>query len=195
MARSGDVLHVGEDRMTFLTTAAETKGAFVEVEVDYAPAAAKPPLHYHPRQTESMRLESGRMDVLLDGTLHKYRAGDEFSIPPGAHHSMWNPGPERARMVWRTSPAYRTEKVFETLWGLAGEGRLKADGTPRLQMPLIALGFRGEYRAVTGRPFALDMALCALLAPVGLACGYRPTYRPPQRGAQVRPDRQPQPTA
>lgn len=47
-------------------------------------------------------------------------------------------------------------------------------------MPLLALGFRDEYRVVTGRPFLVDMALCAALAPVSLACGYRSSYRPEQ---------------
>jgi quercetin dioxygenase-like cupin family protein len=179
MARPGDVLSLGEDRLTFLTTAAETGGAYVEVEVDYAPAVIKPPQHYHPKQTERMRITSGELHALVDGVLHKYTAGDEFYIPPGAVHSIWNPGPEHARLNWRTTPAYRTETVFETLWGLTNEGRLRPNGTPFLQMPLLALGFRDEYRVVTGRPFLVDMALCTALAPLSLATGYRPTYRPP----------------
>jgi quercetin dioxygenase-like cupin family protein len=186
MARPGDVLSLGQDRLTFLTTAAETDGAFVEVEVDYAPASIKPPQHYHPKQTERMQLQSGALHVLLDGVLHEYTAGDEFYIPPGAVHSIWNPGPERTRINWRTTPAYRTETVFETLWGLTNEGRLRPDGTPRLQMPLLGLGFRDEYRVATGRPFMVDMALCTALAPLSLAMGYRFTYRP-------QPTREPQP--
>ncbi|WP_331762664.1 cupin domain-containing protein (plasmid) [Streptomyces sp. NBC_01420] len=180
MASPGDVLRLGDDRLTFLTTAAQSGGAYVEVAVDYAPAVIKPPAHYHPKQTERMQVQSGRLNLLLDGELQEYEAGDEFHIPPGAVHSLWNPGPEHTRIVWRTTPAYRTETVFETLWGLTNEGRLRPDGTPRLQMPLLALGFRDEYRVVTGRPFLVDMALCAALAPVSLACGYRSSYRPEQ---------------
>ncbi|MET9697409.1 cupin domain-containing protein [Streptomyces sp. NPDC006529] len=180
MARPGDTLQLGKDRLTFLTTASQTNGAYVEVEVEYAPAVLKPPVHYHPKQTEVMQVRGGRIVLQLDGVEHEYTEGAEFYIPPGVRHSMWNPGPETTRMVWRTTPAYQTEKVFETLWGLANEGRLSASG-PALQMPLLALGFRDEYRVVTGRPFALDMALCTLLAPVGLACGYRPSYKPPQQ--------------
>jgi quercetin dioxygenase-like cupin family protein len=183
MASPGDVLRLGEDRLIFLKTAAETDGAYVEVAVEYSPASIKPPQHYHPRQTERMQVERGHLHLLLNGTLHEYGPGDEFYIPPGAVHSIWNPGPERARITWRTTPAYKTEKVFETLWGLTNEGRLKPDGTPRLQMPLLALGFRDEYRVVTGRPFLVDMALCTALAPLSVAMGYRPTYRPPQERA------------
>jgi quercetin dioxygenase-like cupin family protein len=187
MARPGDTLHLGKDKLTFLTTAAETDGAFVEVEVEYAPAVIKPPQHYHPRQTEHMRLKSGRLSLQLDGVLHEYEQGADFYIPPGAVHSMWNPGPEPTRVIWRTTPAYQTETVFETLWGLTNEGRLRPDGTPRLQMPLLALAFRDEYRVVTGRPYPLDTALCLLLSPLSLACGYRPTYRPPQNTATLQP--------
>ncbi|MFD7028976.1 cupin domain-containing protein [Streptomyces sp. NPDC059917] len=180
MARPGDTLQLGQDKLTFLTTSSQTNGAYVEVEVEYAPTVLKPPVHYHPRQTEAMRVRGGRIVIQLDGVEHEYAEGSEFYIPPGVPHSMWNPGPETTRMVWRTTPAYQTERVFETLWGLANEGRLTADG-PKLQMPLLALGFRDEYRVITGRPYALDMALCTLLAPVGLACGYRPFYKPPQQ--------------
>lgn len=130
MARPGDTLRLGKDTLTFLTTAAETDGAYVEVAVEYAPAVIKPPQHYHPRQTEHMRLESGRLHLQLDGTLHEHEQGADFHIPPGAVHSMWNPGPETTRVIWRTTPAYQTETVFETLWGLTNEGRLRPDGTP-----------------------------------------------------------------
>jgi hypothetical protein len=134
-----------------------------------------------------MRLKSGRLSLQLDGVLHEYEQGADFYIPPGAIHSMWNPGPEPTRVIWRTTPAYQTETVFETLWGLTNEGRLRPDGTPRLQMPLLALAFRDEYRVVTGRPYPLDTALCLLLSPLSLACGYRPTYRPPQNTATLQP--------
>jgi hypothetical protein len=32
---------------------------------------------------------------------------------------MWNPGPGRARAVWQTRPALKTEAFFELVWGLA----------------------------------------------------------------------------
>ena len=32
---------------------------------------------------------------------------------------MWNPGPGRARAVWQTRPALKTEAFFEMVWGLA----------------------------------------------------------------------------
>ncbi len=83
MASPGDVLRLGDDRLTFLTTAAQSGGAYVEVAVDYAPAVIKPPAHYHPKQTERMQVRSGRLNLLLDGELHEYEAGDEFHIPPG----------------------------------------------------------------------------------------------------------------
>ncbi|MYU20818.1 cupin domain-containing protein [Streptomyces sp. SID8352] len=183
MARAGDTLKLGEDRLTFLTTARDTGGAHVEVEVEYAPAVTRPPVHYHPRQREHMRLVDGELRVDLDGRPRAYGPGEEFHVPSGVPHTLWNPGPGRTTVVWRTAPALDTEKVFETLWGLADEGRI-ATGKPLLHTALLALRFRNEYRLVTGRPFALDMAMCGLLAPLGLACGYRPTYRPPHLTAR-----------
>lgn len=182
MARAGDTLRLGDDRLIFRRTSRDTGGAYVEVEVTYAPAVTLPPVHHHPRQLEHMRLLAGELRVEMDGTTHEYGPGDAFRIPPRVPHTLWNPGPGPTTVVWRTAPALDTEKVFETLWGLADEGRI-ATGKPLLHTALLALRFRNEYRLVTGRPFAVDMALCSLLAPLGLACGYRPTYRPPHLSA------------
>lgn len=93
MARPGDTLRLGKDTLTFLTTAAETGGAYVEVAVEYAPAVIKPPQHYHPRQTEHMRLESGRLSLQLDGTLHEYEPGADFHIPRAPSTPCGTPDP------------------------------------------------------------------------------------------------------
>jgi hypothetical protein len=40
-------------------------------------------------------------------------------LPAGTPHTMWNPGPRRARALWQTRPALKTEAFFELVWGLA----------------------------------------------------------------------------
>ncbi len=181
MARIGDRLYMGDDLLTFRKTAAETAGEYVEVECEYATTVVKPPVHHHPRQEEAMQVAGGTLRASLNGHTKDYRAGQSLVIPPGVRHSIWNPDGERTRFTWRTAPALRTEQVFETLWGLSNEGRITPDGTPRLQAALVALAFRNEYRVRTGLPFPLDLTLCALIAPIALARGYRFTYRPGTR--------------
>ncbi|WP_406288656.1 cupin domain-containing protein [Embleya sp. NBC_00896] len=177
MARAGDTLRMGNDRLTFHKTSADTGGSYVEVEVDYGPVVNRPPVHTHPKQREHMRILSGELLVVMDGEESVYAPGEIVDIPPGVKHTLWNPGTERTVVRWRTSPALRTERVFETLWSLSEEGKLTPDGRPTLQVALLALAFRNEYRVSGPRPFAVDMALCTLLAPLGLACGYRFTHR------------------
>ena len=63
-------------------------------------------------------------------------AGDTLDVPAGTPHAMWNPGPGRARAVWQTRPALKTEAFFEMVWGLAqaarsGEEMPDPDGPPR----------------------------------------------------------------
>lgn len=177
MATAGDLIRLGKDTLIFRKTSADTNGEYVEVEVDYAPTVMRPPVHYHPRQQENMHIVSGALTTELDGYKRVYEAGEDLVIDPGVKHSIWNTGPEHTVISWRTSPALQTEQLFETLWSLADEGRITPKGPP-LQLALLGLAFRNEYRVVTGRPHALQMALCTLLAPIGLACGYRPYNKP-----------------
>ncbi len=177
MAKIGDTLRLGGDTLVFRRTSADTGGEFVEVEVDYAPARFHPPVHFHPRQQENMRILSGALTVNMDGREQHYKEGDDFIIPRGTPHSLWNAGPDHTRVLWRTTPAFQTERVFETLWGLTNEGRVTPKG-PILQHALLTLAFRNDYRVVTGRNPQLELVMCALMAPLGLACGYRPYYRP-----------------
>ena len=58
--------------------------------------------------------------------------GDTLEVPAGTPHTMWNAGPGRARAVWQTRPALKTEAFFEMVWGLAqGERERRGDARPR----------------------------------------------------------------
>jgi mannose-6-phosphate isomerase-like protein (cupin superfamily) len=41
--------------------------------------------------------------------------GDVLDIPRGTPHRMWNPGEQRARVLWQTRPALRTEEWFRSI--------------------------------------------------------------------------------
>ncbi|MFC8518350.1 cupin domain-containing protein [Streptomyces sp. NPDC057257] len=179
MAHAGDTLHLGNDTLTFHRTAADTNGEYLEVEVDFAPAAFRPPIHYHPGQHERLDILDGALAVRMADTEQLYSAGETVFTPPRCPHTLWNPGPAHARVMWRTTPALRTERLFETLWGLAADHRIGPDG-PLLQIALLTFAFRNEYRIVSPRPPAVDLCLSALLAPLALARGYRPYHRSPR---------------
>src|SRR4051812_41291635 len=152
----------------------------VVVEIAYDGNGVKPPTHLHPGQEERFEVIDGEINVLLDGERRTLRKGDTLLVPAGTPHQMWADAPARQR--WETRPPLKTERFFETLWGLQQDGLLEGDPRKsKLQMALTMRHFRNEIR-MTGLPRAQQAALpaVALLARVR---GVKPEYRPRESGA------------
>jgi hypothetical protein len=66
---------------------------------------------------------------------------------------MWNPGPDRARAVWQTRPALRTEAFFELVWGLAQAAKAGDESAPSPdEAAAMMREYSDEFRL--GRPEA-----------------------------------------
>jgi hypothetical protein len=79
------------------------------------------------------------------------RAGETLDVPAGTPHTMWNPGPQRARAVWQTRPALKTEAFFEIVWGLAHAAKANdKDGPTPDEAAAMMRQYSDEFRL--GRP-------------------------------------------
>lgn len=177
MAEKGDVLRQGDtDTMVFRATAADTGGAYLEVEATYGPMGdLRPPPHYHPRQEEHFTVLSGALSVLVGGERRTLTAGSELVVPRQVPHAMWNEGDEPTTFRWRTTPARRTEHMFEVFWGLVADGKMGRHGSPRpalLQSMAMMWSFRGEWR-LTSPPYPVALPLCAVLSVPARLLGHR----------------------
>ena len=179
MARAGDVLEtpITGQRLIFRKTGRDTGGELLAVESVYErPSPSRLPEHYHPHQEERFEVLSGTVHVLIDGVERVLVAGEVIVIPPGTPHEMWSGEAGEARVNWQTRPALNTETFFETLWGLAIDGKTNERGTPNLpQVAVIAREYENEFR-LTRPPFAVQKLLFAILAPLGKMLGYRARY-------------------
>ena len=74
-------------------------------------------------------------------------------------------------------PALNSEVFFETLYGLARDGRTDESGVPNLMQFAVMLNglHKGEIY-LAKPPIALQKALFALLSPAGKLLGYRDHY-------------------
>jgi quercetin dioxygenase-like cupin family protein len=118
---------VAGTRTVFTATAASTGGQYVEVEVTYPPHHGPPPIHHHPSQTEHFTVLAGAVTVLRGDDTFVARAGEDFAVPPGISHQMWNHGEVAATLRWRTSPALRTDELFCALWQVAHDHQWAPD--------------------------------------------------------------------
>jgi quercetin dioxygenase-like cupin family protein len=169
MAKSGETISSPASgfSLRFLKTAADTGGELLEMEATYEPSSAKPVEHFHPRQGERFEILEGTMHARVGGEQRVLVAGDTLEIEAGVPHAMWNEGPQRARTLWQTRPALRTENFFEAIVRLGSAGRQGP-----LQTAVLASEYRDEFRP-TSPPPAIQAVVIAVLAPIGRLLGRR----------------------
>jgi len=162
------------ETLVFLKRARDTGGEVLKMELLIA--ADKPRMleHVHPRQEERVEVLSGTVRYRLGGKEHNLGAGEAVVLPPGIPHTLWNAGHDEARLLFDVRPALKTEAAFETLFGLAREGKTNQQGMPNpLQGALLAR----EYETFFPRPpILLQRVALAILAPIARLVGYRARY-------------------
>jgi mannose-6-phosphate isomerase-like protein (cupin superfamily) len=151
--------------LRFLKTAADTDGELLEMEATYEGSSAKPVEHFHPHQREHFEILEGTLHARIGGEERALRAGDTLDVEAGVPHAMWNQGPERARTLWQTRPALKTENFFETIVGLGGAGKPGA-----LQTAVIANTYRDEFRT-TSPPQAIQSVVVPMFGTIGRLLG------------------------
>ena len=173
--------------LVFSTTSRDSDGQVLEMEAIFHAENELPPDHYHPIQAERFEVLEGELLTRIDGHDRVYAAGESFDVSPGVRHQMTNTNSEIAtRMLWRLTPALRTETLFETFFGLARDGKTNERGVPALlHAALLLREYRDEIR-IASPPAFVQGPLFALVAPLARAFGYR-TWYPEYSPSEGRP--------
>ena len=179
MIKNGDTLNnpaTGES-MTFLTTAAETAGDYVLIELRADPHALVAAAHVHPAQTETFEVVEGTLGVKVAGRATEATAGDVLIVEPGQSHKWWNAGDSPLVFRCRIEPALRFESLIETMFALAADGKTNKRGMPNpLRLAVIANAHLDTV-VLPFPPVWIQKAALALGAPMGRALGFSPTYQ------------------
>jgi quercetin dioxygenase-like cupin family protein len=179
MAQAGDELYnakTEKQRIILRKTTKETNGELLELEAHYKPGSQYPPEHYHPLQDEHFEMTQGQLHVRLNGVQMTYVAGQSFDIPRGTSHTFRNGGGEEARVIWQVRPALKTQQFYETLWGLAGDGKTNKDGIPNLLQLAVMLQEYADEFVLSSPPRPVQRVAFGLLALIGRLRGYRGRY-------------------
>ncbi len=158
MARAEDVAEnpTGEDRRyyhplqkdytTFLETSEETGGEHTLIEIELAPGGGNTP-HYHKTYDEHFEVIEGTLEVLVGKETRVLRPGQKAVAPRNTLHRFRNPGKQRVRFLVELRPASAGfEKAIKAGYGLARDGRVRADGTPKNLYHLAVLLEWSEIR-------------------------------------------------
>jgi len=160
--------------LVFLKRARDTGGQVLQMELLMQADGPRMLEHVHPRQEERVEVLSGTVRYRLGGEEQDLGAGQAVVLPPGIPHTLWNAGQGEARCLFDVRPALKTETAFETLFGLAREGKTNQQGMPNpLQGALLAR----EYETFLPKPpVLLQRIALAILAPIARLVGYRARY-------------------
>ena len=179
MAKVGQTIAhpLSGERITFLETAGTTRGDRLKISIEMAPGGILGAAHVHPRAQEEFEILSGRIQLKTSGKTRVADVGESIIVPRGADHIWGNPFDDPATVAVTLRPALKMETVFETLFGLANDGKLN----PKTQMPsfLQMMVMAHEYRDDLTLPGVAGVAtrgLGAVLAPLARARGYRARY-------------------
>jgi mannose-6-phosphate isomerase-like protein (cupin superfamily) len=157
VAQAGDVYSLNDgEKVTVRTASADSDGALLEVEAEWAPAEHKPLAHSHPSQEEHFEVLEGELSLRLGDEKRVLHAGDSVDIPRGTLHAFWNSGSTVARASWQVRPAQRTEEFFATVHRLREEGHGSSNGLSLLAGAYVAHEFSDEFTpAISGAARAL----------------------------------------
>lgn len=178
MIRAGDMIEnpVTGERLLFHKTSSETNGEAVVFETFVEPNGFVAAAHVHPYQDERFEILSGQLALELDGKEIIAREGDVIVVPRGSAHKFWNAGEETVRFIAEVRPALQFERLIETMFGLARDGKTNRKGMPNpLRLAVVARAHFDVVR-LPFPPAWMQRVGLALGSPVGRLLGYRESY-------------------
>ena len=125
---------------------------------------AGPPMHVHWPQTETLRVESGRIGYTIAGEADRFAGpGEIVSFGPGVEHRFWNAGDEPLRCVGEIHPALNVEYFLsEVFSSMARNG-----GRPgAFDGAFLLTRYRSEF-AMTAIPRFVSRFVLPLQARIG----------------------------
>ena len=180
MIKAGDTLvnPVTGERIVFRQTSWETNGEAVVVECFVQAQGAVAAAHVHPFQEERFQVLRGTVGFRSGRDEIEAGPGRRITIPAGTPHTFWNAGDDEAHFVCEIRPALNFERLIETMFSLAADGKTNGSAMPNpLRLAVIARHHFDDVR-LPFPPVALQRLGLALGAPLGRLLGYRETYEP-----------------
>ena len=164
------------ETLVFRSTSADTNGEAVIVETYIEPNGAVAAAHVHPSQEERFEVLAGELEFRVGKKKLTARPGDRVTVPAGTPHRFRNTGDETVHFVCEVRPALGFEQLIETMFTLAGDGKVNRRGMPNpLRLAVIARHHFDDVR-LPFPPAWLQRLGLALGSPLGRLVGYRETY-------------------
>ena len=137
MAHAGQTIEnrVTGERITFVTTAADSGGEVVAMDSVWPRPGSRAIEHVHPAAEERWEVAAGRAGFRIGGEERFAGPGEVVVAPPGTPHVAWNAGEDEVRVRIELRPALRWEEFAERLFrGDEDPAALLAEFTPEIEL-------------------------------------------------------------
>ena len=163
-------------QVTFLQTAEQTNGELLQIEYGVYQPESKPsiPLHIHLKCEERFEVISGQLGVVLDGERRVLGPDEQLLIPAGTPHTFWNAGVGELRFITDVRPPGELQTYWQTLFGLAEDGKVNSDGLPNLLQLAVVAPLADSYDPRI--PVPVMKIVIAVLGGFGRLAGYKAKY-------------------
>ncbi|MFL6049374.1 MAG: cupin domain-containing protein [Gaiellales bacterium] len=184
MIRTGDSIAnpVTGETVTFQRTSADSGGELVIAEVTLEAGGSAAGVHVHPNQTETFQMLDGTVGFRLGRERRLATTGETVVVEAGTAHAFWNSGEGRARFLCEIRPALRFERLLETMFALARDGKTNSRGLPH---PLRLAAIVDHHRDDVQLP-VMPPSVQRLAARVGATAAWALTeFGPTYDGSQL----------
>ena len=160
----------------FIKTSQETNGKLLQLEYGVANPESVPaiPYHKHLKSLERFEVLSGQLGVNLDGKRRVLNEGEQLYIPPGTPHTFWNAGSAELRFITDVQPPGGFQIYWETVFGLAEDGKVDENGLPNLLQLAVVAPMADSYDPRV--PVLLMKGIVFILGGIGRLLGYKACY-------------------
>jgi quercetin dioxygenase-like cupin family protein len=168
------------EKIVYRKTASETNGQLLQFDYFMKPHSKglATIAHTQPKLEQRMEVLSGTMTYSKGKSKEKKTLpkGQKIVIPLNEPHSLWNEGEEELHILDEYSPPLNIQKFFETMYGLARDGKVNKNGLPNLmQLAVLASYYKDEVGAGSSSQKFL-FAVSRLFVPIAKSRGYKPWY-------------------
>ena len=130
---------------------------------------------------------AGELGVILNDGRQVLSVGEHVLIPPGTPHTFWNAGEGELRFITDVRPPGQLQTYWETVFGLAQDGKVNSKGLPNLLQLAVVAPLADSYSPHV--PVPVTKLMIAGLGGIGRLLGYKASY--PQYSQRESPSKWP----
>jgi quercetin dioxygenase-like cupin family protein len=152
MAHAGDRFAMPDGSVYVVRRpAAESDGAFVEMEFVLPPTCVPPPPHVHRDGVEEYEVLEGSLEVVIDGVWRTLGVGDRASVPIGALHTFRNRSGALVRVRNHHRPAMGFEDFIAAMHRAVLAAGIRRPRDPRIPLVLSRVMLEFDATLAPGR--------------------------------------------